>query len=86
MLGLTTGTGQSRANWANDADIAVGATKQSSYVWDRQQTAQDAQPVSAGYLSPAEREQFADMLAQKKSICAIARDLGRKLGSISRET
>ena len=114
-----------------DAAIAVGASKQSSYVWDRQKTAQDTQPaggdtegmpykqevktttgeatapqpgaavavpasdttslaaleqaISARYLSLAEREQIADMLARSTSIRAIARALGRNPGSISRE-
>ncbi len=114
-----------------DAATAVGASKQSSYVWDRQQTPQDTHPVgsdmtglpykqevkttigdaaapqpvvtvavpahaaltlaalekaiSARYLSLAERERIADMLAAKTSKRAIARALGRNPGSISRE-
>ncbi|MET3936654.1 IS30 family transposase [Arthrobacter sp. OAP107] len=43
------------------------------------------QPISARYLSLPERERIADQLAKGGSIRAIARDLGRNQGSISRE-
>ncbi|XAS74143.1 IS30 family transposase [Micrococcaceae bacterium Sec5.1] len=118
-----------------DAALTAGASKQSSYQWDRQQAAKDTvpvrgdaqdlpykqevittfaehsapvaapeltatapepssalvalealeQPISSRYLSLPERERIADLLAQGDSIRAIARDLGRNPGSISRE-
>ncbi len=118
-----------------DAAAAVGASKQSSYQWDRQQGASDTaavggdaqslpykqevrttfaeppapaaaaelaaapaapapapapldaleRPVSDRYLSLPERERIADLLARAESMRAIARDLGRSPGSISRE-
>ncbi|MDJ0358584.1 IS30 family transposase [Paenarthrobacter sp. PH39-S1] len=121
-----------------DAAAAVGASKQSSYQWDRQQGARDTgavggdaqslpykrevrttfaepptpataaepaaapaepapapapldaldaleRPVSDRYLSLPERERIADLLARAESMRAIARDLGRSPGSISRE-
>jgi IS30 family transposase len=43
------------------------------------------QPISSRYLSLPERERIADQLAKGASIRAIARDLGRNQGSISRE-
>ncbi|MBE0011779.1 helix-turn-helix domain-containing protein, partial [Arthrobacter sp. AET 35A] len=42
-------------------------------------------PVSSRYLSLPERERIADLLVRGKSIRAVARDLGRSPGSISRE-
>ena len=43
------------------------------------------QPVSARYLSLPERERIADLLGRGDSMRAIARDLGRDPGSVSRE-
>ncbi|MET3932136.1 IS30 family transposase [Arthrobacter sp. OAP107] len=120
-----------------DAALAVGASKQSSYLWDRQRPIADSdtiaarisapdlpykqevtttfaepralaaapeltaaaaepspapvalgaleQPICSRYLSLPERERIADQLAKGASIRAIARDLGRNQGSISRE-
>jgi IS30 family transposase len=117
-----------------DAALAVGASKQSSYMWDRQQAARDTaaaevpgvdlpykqevtttlaepvapaaeperpaaeepvpalvalealeQPVSARYLSLQERERIADLRSNGTSMQAIGRELGRSVGTISRE-
>ena len=84
---LQAGTGRapSPAPASPVPDPAAGPTQAEQDREDAKELAVLEQPISSRYLSLAERLLIADLLRRQDSMRSIARELGRNVGTISRE-